>query len=91
MDNPRDNLTDKSLDNAKENQKKNQKGKTNFDRNGTNKRKFKNHLKGTVAPEFAGPLLTCMDRSGREKEPLLFLNSSVTPSIFGSHFKVLKL
>ena len=38
-----------------------------------------------------GPFLAYMDRSGREKEPLLvYLNFSVTSSILGGYFNVLK-
>ena len=40
-------------------------------------------FKGTVAPDFEGPFLACMDRSGRE-------TFYVTSVIFEGHFKVLK-
>ena len=32
------------------------------------------YIKGTVAPDFVGSFLTCIDRSGQEKEPLLVFN-----------------
>ena len=38
-------------------------------------------FKGTVAPDFVGPFLTCMVRSGLEREPRLVY---VTHSLFGS-------
>ena len=48
-------------------------------------------FKGTIAPDFGGPFLACMDRSEGEKEPLLgfFTYFSVGLLIFGDHFKVL--
>ena len=42
-------------------------------------------IKGTVASDFVGTSLACMDRSEREKEPLLVFN------FFCCHFKLLKL
>ena len=43
--------------------------------------------KGTVAPDFVAPFLACKDWSGQEKQPLLVFQFSISPLIFGSHFK----
>ena len=46
-------------------------------------------LKGTVAPDFVGPLLACMNRYMDEKRNGFWvLHFSVALSIFGGHFKV---
>ena len=47
-------------------------------------------LKGLSRQILWVPFWVCMDRSGQEREPLLAFNFSVTPLIFGCHFKVLK-
>ena len=46
-------------------------------------------IKGTVAPDFVGPYMACIDRSGGEKKPIWYLILMDALSIFGGHFNVL--